>query len=148
MTNKKALKQLASAFISFPPPSSDITVIHHLPELAQPHRASGPDLLTIVQGQIDSTKSAIEIISNRQRILQQAISRCEAHLSLTPASNGDEGVYKRTQPKSAKSGTDDRPCGWEERLIWDDDRARRWEGESEDLEICLLPRRRCERHQG
>ena len=148
MTNKKALKQLASAFISFPPPSADITVTHHLSDFAQPRRDAGSDLLTTVQRQLDLTKAAMEIITKRQHILQQAISRCEALLSSTSATNGDEGINKRTQSKSAKSGPDDRPCGWEEMLIWDDDRVRRWEGEPEALEGCLFSRRRCERHQG
>ncbi len=148
MTNKKTLKQLAGAFISYPPPTANITIEHHLPRSSETVISSNTDLLEILQRQIDATNSAIEIITKRQRVLQQAIARCEAVTVPTIPANGDGVASKSTKSKGARPGIDDRACGWERRLIWDDQEVQAWEGDPGDEGGCTMPRRRCDRHQG
>lgn len=148
MTNKKTLKQLANTFSSYPPPSVEINVVHHQDISLQPTSKPGLDVLAMLQRQIDATSSAINTITKRQRILEQAMTRCEGLMAVAVTmTNGNDGVRK-SKTKGARSGTDDRPCGWERRLIWDDVDVCSWDGGTGGEEGCSLPRRRCDRHQG
>ena len=155
MTNKKMLKQLAGALISYPPPpATGITVTHHdikaSPSFSMPPTTpSTSDLLDIVNQQIDVTVSAIDVIKHRQKILQQAIARSEASVLAAVIPNGDGTTSKKKNKMTvSRPINDDRPCGWEPRLIWDDEDVKSWYGEIGDDEGCILPRKRCERHQG
>ena len=148
MSNKKTLKQLAGAFISYPPPATETTIIHHKSDPVISPRKPSPGVVAVLQQQIDATRAAVEVIKKRQRILQQAIARCEALSAPMAPANGDEVVAKKSKTKGSSMSTDNRPCGWERGLVWDDQEVLKWDGELGDEEGCTLPRRRCERHSG
>ena len=147
MINKKTIKQLAGALIAYPPPAASINIINHIVSPNPALSAPSPDLISILQHQIQTTEAAIGVIQKRQRILQQAIKHCEDLTATVMTVNGDDGTSKK-MIKGTNSNADNRPCGWEKRLIWDDQEIESWDGEEVEGESCLLPRRRCDRHQG
>lgn len=189
--NKKSIKQLGQDLAAYPAPSLGVSVVNHLP--TPPESPSQPVddkdapikgqaaeestlalMLAAITKQIDSVKAAIQLVQRRQLILEDVIARCEALPPLAGALNGNESVAAPNSKSSKKSSSrkggasDDRPCGWERRLIWDDNAvlaapepsALASEDQQEQGKIiepaeedgdrlpCLNPRRKCDRHAG
>lgn len=151
LTAKRNIKQLSTSLCSYPKPSG-ATITHHipvtLPTTLIPVKSVNTELANL-QNQIDATKSATNLVKKRQMILQQAISRCETLTSnsvvvnVNGNGNGD---------KARKGGGDDRACGWERRLVWENEEVLAGtlgqEEEGEGVEVCSNGRKRCDRHQG
>jgi COMPASS component SPP1 len=103
-------------------------------------------LITAVQDQISATSAALEVLRKRQHILQIAIDRAEV---LEPIIvQPEEGRSGKGRRKGGNGPTEDKQCGWDPRLIWEDEAVQSWmEGQDEE-EICGLAKRRCDKHQG
>ena len=151
--NKKLLKQLASAFIGLPPPKIQVISTHHVH--MNPIPSSNRDEAQGLRDQIQVVTTAMHIVDRRREILQEAIANCE-NLPLVNMSNGDAATGKRSKDakgvKGVKGGGEDRPCGWDARLVWDDAEVQGWSGDvdegGEAGQVCMVARRRCDRHQG
>ncbi len=107
--------------------------------------------MAILTEHLERTNAAIGLVRKRQKILNAAIERCET-LETIAVDNEEEiedGNNKKKKKKVAPAVKEDRPCGWMRALIWDDETIEDWDEEiSEEDEICMSGRRRCERHQG
>ena len=106
-----------------------------------------------ISAQLKIVQSALEMVQKRQRILSQAIARWES--SGSGAANGAaaDGEHADAPPLSKKSkkhqskDKEERLCGWDERLVWDDTEVGIWSGEQWEGDTCVKGRR-CDRHQG
>lgn len=130
-------------------------------------------MLEAITKQIESVKAAIQLVQRRQQILENVVARCETLPPLAGTTNGTTEPAPAASSKSSKKSSsrkggasDDRPCGWERRLIWDDDAvlaapeppapaaeepgpdAAAVAEEDADRAPCLNPRRKCDRHTG
>lgn len=141
--SNKLLKQLSSAFIGLPKPVLGITTTSHQPIASAPVS----DTLASVQNQIKRVENAIEILNKRLKLLENAMTTCE-NLALVPLHTTSTANPKKKKG-AQRSGGEDRPCGWTERIIWDDEAVSSvLPGDETVGEVCLNPRRRCDRHQG
>lgn len=115
-----------------------------------------------LEEQMAAVESALATVVKRQRLLESVIAQTE---TLPPVA----ATHTHESGKKGKGGgrsTDDRPCGWNAKLIWEDDQVLAWsdtpsesggeegvnaddrmEGE-EHPGVCMSLRRRCDRHQG
>ena len=144
-TNKKLLKQLSSVFVGLPAPKSNVSVTHHF----DTHLTTSTTEQTTasLSEQISAINRALSDVTRRQEILQHTITRCET-LILPAASEAEVGDKKS---KKRPGGGDDRPCGWDKKLVWTDEEVEQWrpdEDDGMDGEACMAPKRRCDRHQG
>lgn len=159
--DKKVLTQLAEDFSTYPRPSEDIHITNHrrLPHSSVLDSKASTNALDVIIAQYAKIQLTIEVLGKRQAILRKAIERCESLPDVT--ANGieveqeaDDGRSKKKTKKAPISKGDDRPCGWDRRLIWDDEQVRDWmgdvdgDGEVDEDSVCRLARRRCDRHQG
>jgi COMPASS component SPP1 len=146
ITNKKTMKQLSTSFVSYPKPAA-ATIHHH--SVASPAAASNStqELINTIQAQLVSTRAALDVVLKRQQILQAATDRAD---SLPPiVVQAEETRSSKSKRKAGGGPTEDKQCAWDARLIWDDQDVLAWDGnEREDREICGLPKRKCDRHQG
>ena len=142
-TNAKALKQLTSFFIGLPRPMVPVSVTHLLDHLDPV--IPNQDMMSALTEKIAAVEQQITVVQKRQAILQSAIARCET-LVLPSMINGDDEMTG----KKKRSGGDDRPCGWDRRLISSERVILCMaDVEQEDgPQPCMQPRRRCDRHQG
>ena len=146
VTNKKTLKALSTSFGSFPKPVP-VQVIHH----GEVRPISKVDdhtqqLISAVQQQLTATNTALEIVRKRQQILQIAVDKAE---SLPPIIVKAEERSGKSKRKGGAGPTEDKPCAWDPRLIWDDEEVGKWvEEEETEVEICGLGKRRCDKHSG
>lgn len=158
ITNKTAIKQLSKALTSFPRPKLGVTVEHHVPAKSETSIFSVYDdtqtqLLTLQKRQ-EGAQKAMERIQKRQALLRNAVDRCE-QLPPIAATETEESQQKGKKRKAGRPA-DDRPCGWEASLIAEDEEVEELvKGEGDEMEVvegerevCMLPRRRCDRHQG
>ncbi|WVQ90596.1 hypothetical protein IAS59_004377 [Cryptococcus gattii] len=158
ITNKTAIKQLSKALISFPRPKLGVTVEHHMPAKSETSIFSVYDdtqtqLLTLQKRQ-EAAQKAILRIQKRQALLHIAVDRCERLPPIAPTET--EESQQKGKKRKAGRPTDDRPCGWEASLIAEDEEVEELvKGEGEEMEVvvgerevCMLPRRKCDRHQG
>lgn len=133
----KLLKQLSAAFIGLPRPSSRIKVTHH--EAVDPVTSDDQ-----VQKQLDVVEQSMAMLRRRQEILAQLMDGAE---NLPPLEVKTTTAAKKKG--GARSTAEDRPCGWSARLLWADDEVEGWDeaGAGPD-DVCMAPRRRCDRHAG
>lgn len=171
LTNKKTHKQLAASLANYPSPPPEVRIIDH-------HSSNNPASHTslIIQSlsttdvlaqRIESAEILVSALEKRILILGKAIEQCDTLPPLNP--QVDQNGKKRKT-----GGGDDRPCGWVEALIWEDDIVDNWESEmplmkpkitvvenGEDVEMgdngvvngvtgeyCMNQRKRCDRHSG
>ncbi|OXB35797.1 compass component spp1 [Cryptococcus neoformans] len=158
ITNKTAIKQLSKALTSFPRPKLGVTVEHHLPPKSETSIFSVYDdtqtqLLTLQKRQ-EGAQKAMERIQKRQALLRIAVDKCEQLPPIAPTET--EESQQKGKKRKAGRPADDRPCGWEASLIAEDEEIEELvKGEGDEMEVvegqrevCMLPRRRCDRHQG
>ncbi|KIR68026.1 hypothetical protein I314_01518 [Cryptococcus bacillisporus CA1873] len=158
ITNKTAIKQLSKALTSFPRPKLGVTVEHHMPAKSETSIFSVYDdtqtqLLTLRKRQ-EAAQKAILRIQKRQALLHIAVDRCEQLPPIAPTET--EESQQKGKKRKAGRPIDDRPCGWEASLIAEDEEVEELvKGEGEEMEVvagerevCMLPRRKCDRHQG
>lgn len=158
ITNKTAIKQLSKALTSFPRPKLGVTVEHHMPAKSETSIFSVYDdtqtqLLTLQKRQ-EAVQKTILRIQKRQALLHIAVDRCEQLPAIAPTET--EESQQKGKKRKAGRPTDDRPCGWEASLIAEDEEVEELvKGEGEEMEVvagerevCMLPRRKCDRHQG
>jgi len=145
ITNKKTLKALSTSFVNFPKPVP-VQIIHHADIHATPVEDQSQRLLTAVQEQLSAASAALDIVRKRQQILQIAIDRAEmlAPITVQP----EEGRSGKGRRKGGGGPTEDKQCGWDPRLIWDDEAVQSWVEGQDGGEICGLAKRRCDKHQG
>ena len=173
MANKKVIKQLQIAFIGLPRPRTGVaTITHlapttsstsHLNQSGRDREARVAATVRTLEEQMAAVESALATVVKRQRLLESVIAQTE---TLPPVA----ATHTHESGKKGKGGgrsTDDRPCGWNAKLIWEDDQVLAWsdtpsgsggkEGDigddrMEGLEghpgVCMSLRRRCDRHQG
>jgi hypothetical protein len=125
-----------------------VQVIHHGEALPAPQADDHTQqLISAVQQQLTATTTALEIVRKRQQILQLAIDKAE---SLPPiVVQPEESRSSKSKRKGGGGPTEDKQCAWDPRLIWDDEEVgNRVEGEGEEVEICGLGKRRCDKHSG
>ncbi|KIR41860.1 compass component spp1 [Cryptococcus deuterogattii 99/473] len=158
ITNKTAIKQLSKALTSFPRPKLGVTVEHHMPAKSETSIFSVYDdtqtqLLTLQKRQ-EAVQKTILRIQKRQALLHIAVDRCEQLPAIAPTET--EESQQKGKKRKAGRPTDDKPCGWEASLIAEDEEVEELvKGEGEEMEVvagerevCMLPRRKCDRHQG
>ncbi|KAK8854654.1 hypothetical protein IAR55_003393 [Kwoniella newhampshirensis] len=167
MTNKNTLKQLAKVFIAYPAPNLGVSVIHHnAPSLPAKddtnEKYQSRPQLNEIQAQIEEVERAMAIVSKRQELLLSAVERCEALVSVRSIPGEEEedvqekGTSKGKKGRGGGAGAgkgDDRPCGWDRRLVsFDEEMLEMNIGRGEDElvkgELCMVARRKCDRHQG
>ncbi|ORY35641.1 hypothetical protein BCR39DRAFT_555779 [Naematelia encephala] len=151
--NKKTVASLSNTFCNYPRPSH-VRVVHHLPP-SSPTVQSDNHLLAVIQNQLGVAQRSLELVRKRQNLLRQVIARCLALQEV--AVNGDEGDEdkpRKGKKEGKRQGVEDKPCGWDRRLIWSDEEVQDWDGmddavdaELNDL-VCKRGKRRCDRHQG
>lgn len=174
MANKKVIKQLQTAFIGLARPRTGVSTITHLALVTagtgnsstQPGRDREARMATTIrtlEEQMTAVESALATVVKRQRLLETVIAQTE---TLPPVA----ATHTHESGKKGKGGgrsTDDRPCGWNAKLIWEDDQVLAWsntpsgsgeqqgdngddrmEGVVEHPGVCMSLRRRCDRHQG
>lgn len=135
--SSKLLKQLSAAFIGLPRPSSRIKVTHH--EAAEAVTRDDQ-----VQKQLEVVEQSMAMLRRRQQIVAQLIEGAE---SLPPLEVKTTTTVKKKG--GARSTGEDRPCGWSARLLWADEDVERWDETQEGPDdVCMAPRRRCDRHAG
>lgn len=156
--SNKLLKQMTTAFVGLPRPQSRFKTTHHVANV--PTTDLNDDHAPL-QAQLEVVDAALQLLSKRQRIFEQAMAQCEP----TGGVQANPAAAKSSTKKkgSTRPSTDDRPCGWTERLIWSDEEVSAWDGSPPDVEVpgeeggevdlqrgdyCHNPRRRCDRHQG
>ncbi|TYJ53971.1 hypothetical protein B9479_005377 [Cryptococcus floricola] len=160
VTSKQSLKQLAKGLANFPSPNLDVSIIHHIPPTTPDVSQSPYDdvqfQLSMIQSQLESTLKAINIIQKRQAVLSAAIEKCD---NLTPIVVDDGAPPKKSKKKGGGPAPpkEDKPCGWVVVLIAEDEEVDQGvkghgagivvEG-AEEWQVCMLPRRKCDRHQG
>ncbi|ODO11109.1 hypothetical protein I350_01711 [Cryptococcus amylolentus CBS 6273] len=160
VTSKQSLKQLAKGLANFPPPNLGVSIIQHIPPTTPDVSQSPYDdvqfQLSMIQSQLESTLKAINIIQKRQAVLSAAIEKCD---SLTPIVVDDGAPPKKSKKKGGGPAPpkEDKPCGWVVVLIAEDEEVDQGvkghgagivvEG-AEEWQVCMLPRRKCDRHQG
>lgn len=172
ITNKKNLKQITAAFSAYPKPPP-VQVIHHTVEPSSeipnptPTPSQSHDILSVVQSQLASITSKLEIVRKRQEILRQAIDYAE---SLGPVILAQE--ESRSGKSKRKGGpTEDKQCAWDPRLVMSDEEVRSaivgtaataagagagdgngGEGGGQAAQgaegVCELGKRRCDKHSG
>jgi COMPASS component SPP1 len=157
--SNKLLKQMSSAFIGLPRPQTGFQTTHHV---TAPTKLTSVDPVARIEKQIEAVDAALALISKRRQIVEQAMARCEAAAGVQVAAAQPKPAKKKGQ---VRSGAEDRPCGWSERLTWSDEEVEAWDGSDEPLPeplegedagaatrlpagCCTNPRRRCDRHQG
>lgn len=156
--SNKLLKQMTAAFVGLPRPPTRFQTTHHLPETP---KIPTVDIASALQAQLDAINNALRLLNQRQKILEQAIARCEP----SGGAQANAVAVKAAKPKKgSRPATEDRSCGWTQRLLWSDEEVLVWDGtgfaddrpgeEAVDEAVtaredfCLNPRRRCDRHQG
>ncbi|RXK35274.1 hypothetical protein M231_07472 [Tremella mesenterica] len=149
VANKRQLKQLHDAFVSYPPPPPKTTVSHHIsrPVTAPTTVVPTSDILHAISDQLTGVKSALEVVRKRQRILSQAIERWETLGNVLPPPEPEDGTEERGRWKRKHAVKEEKMCGWDERLSWDDVEVNIWDGEHWEGEVCGKGKR-CERHLG
>ena len=153
VANKKQLKQLHDAFVAYPQPGPEVSVVNHDRSAIDAKSGSSTNPIADISAQLKIVQSALEMVQKRQRILSQAIARWES--SGSGAANGAaaDGEHADAPPPSKKSkkhqskDKEERLCGWDERLVWDDTEVGIWSGERWEGDTCAKGRR-CDRHQG
>lgn len=126
-------------------------------------------LLAKIKHQLGEIEASLELVKKRQAILQKAIERSEALSPVTVTVNQEAEAASKSRKKKkgggggGASGGEDKQCGWDKRLIWDDEQVMVWRNEAdandnkdhdaeaevvEEIQICSLPKRRCDRHGG
>lgn len=137
---------MSTSFGSFPKPVT-VQVIHHGDSAPISQRDDHTQqLISAVQQQLQATATALEIVRKRQQILQIAIERAE---SLPPIIVQVEERSGKSKRKGGGGPTEDKQCAWDPRLIWDDEEVNTWvEGQEDEVEICALGKRRCDKHSG
>jgi COMPASS component SPP1 len=144
ISNKRSVKQLTATLSSYPAPVLGVQVINHLlTPPASPRRLASSSssswsskgraaeaLLESLQKQISATMAAIELVQRRQAILAEVTARAATLVSATPQVHGDDtsGGGSKKSRKGGGGGGDMGPCGWEPKLVWDDDEVRAWTG--------------------
>ncbi|ODN90757.1 hypothetical protein L198_06073 [Cryptococcus wingfieldii CBS 7118] len=160
VTSKQSLKQLTKGLANFPSPNLGVSIIHHIPPTTPDVSQSPYDdvqfQLSMIQSQLESTLKAINIIQKRQAVLSAAIEKCD---NLTPIVFDDGAPPKKSKKKGGGPAPpkEDKPCGWVVVLIAEDEEVDQGvkghgagivvEG-AEEWQVCMLPRRKCDRHQG
>ena len=155
-TNKKILRKIISYFVGLPAPQPTFTTVDHSSD-DSPDRnlRSAVDTSRIwsLQAQIAAVETALAVNAKRRAILQSAIARCETSvLSSIPVPNSE---MQDKKSKKRSGGGDDRPCGWVPKLAFSDVDIQAYNAASSsgtedefEAEACMLPKRRCDRHQG
>jgi hypothetical protein len=152
MTNKKTLKAIATSFSSYPKPVS-VDIIHHIDTAKQVAPEAKADdhtqqMIAAVQAQITATTAALEIVKKRQQILQTVIDKAEG---LAPIIVQPEERSGKGRRKGGGGPTEDKQCGWDPKLLWDDEEVSKWtenQEEQGDEQNCGLAKRRCDKHSG
>ncbi|WWC93426.1 hypothetical protein V866_000260 [Kwoniella sp. B9012] len=172
MTNKNTLKQLAKTFIGYPEPKLGISTVNHAEHTPSLQcNLSNSDRLVDLERQLNKVNKSIELVSKRQKILEDTIRKAESAILTVNVIEEEEEEEVRQSKKGKKkksgmningngngSGKDDKPCGWNKILIADDQEVRSFNlteqeqgvksEEEEEGEICMRGKRRCDRHQG
>jgi COMPASS component SPP1 len=144
------LKQLASVLTVLPAPHKTQVIRHMVIEPPQQSSSYTDALLASLDAQLERTDEAIDLLNKRQSILDAALRRYE-ELVQTGTEIHREEVEVKGKKKQKSKTTEDKPCGWDRRLIWDDEEVEAWDragaGE-EEVEVCTLGKRKCDRHSG
>lgn len=153
ISNKKTLNQIASSFNAYPRPAN-VQVTHHTTTPLTPRDPAETQeaVLATIELQLSEITSSLELVKKRQAILQSAIERSEAMSTVLIIPSDDPGGKNRKRKKGGGGGGEDKQCGWDKRLIWDDEVVRGWQetekGDGPELALCSLPKKRCDRHPG
>ncbi|WVQ72063.1 hypothetical protein IAR50_001607 [Cryptococcus sp. DSM 104548] len=159
VTSKQAIKQLTKGLAAYPTPNTGVSVIHHIPPSSEYYKFPYDEIqvqLAMVQNQLESTLKAISIIQKRQALLSAVMEKCE---NLTPIVVEDSVQPKKSKKKGGAPAQpkEDKPCGWAAVLIAEDeevDQGIKGQGAeivmegAEAWEVCMVARRKCDRHQG
>nr|ODN94490.1 hypothetical protein L204_04623 [Cryptococcus depauperatus CBS 7855] len=162
ITNKNAIKQLTKALAPYPEPDVGITVIHHRPapvlkETSFPNYDQTDHQLYHIQSRIVEIERLMRFIQKRKALFQYVVDRCDQLPPLTVTKSDEVQHKSKSSKKKGSRPADDRPCGWDARLITADEQVDQFvkgdEGETmrvewEDIEVCMAGKRRCDRHQG
>lgn len=114
------------------------------------------DSLKATRGKRRAVEQELESVIRREQYLHNAVKRSE---QLVTAHNAANPVASQKSKKSKKnphsaSAQGDAPCGFDVRLVWDDRDLQAWAdgevqtGEEEEGLICMVSRRKCDRHTG
>jgi hypothetical protein len=136
---------LSTSFGSFPKPVP-VQVIHHGTKLPVTQTDDHTQrLISAIQQQSTVTATALEIVRKRQQILEIAIDRAE---SLPHIIVQVEESRSKSKRKGGGGPIEDKQCAWDPRLIWDDEEVQSWMDGEEEVQICGLGKRRCDKHSG
>ncbi|WWC90518.1 uncharacterized protein L201_005454 [Kwoniella dendrophila CBS 6074] len=185
LSNKNTLKQLAKTFISYPKPELSIQVEQHGDDTKTRCKSSritttnnASEQLADLQKQLEKVEELMKLVMKRQEILRLTIDKSENLPLVINIVEEEEELAERKKGKKKKysSGVnggnkEDKPCGWNQKLILDDhdimnlpdseqDQTSKTDGNNDDASnclgtetdtdsgICLRGRRKCDRHQG
>ncbi|ORX38412.1 hypothetical protein BD324DRAFT_649781 [Kockovaella imperatae] len=149
-SNTKLLKQMSAFFVGLPAPKPNVSVIHHLG--AMPSKPAHQDNeMAALTRQMAVVDQAIATLSKRQEVLRQVIAQCD---TLVSPSAGNDVEMADKKSKKRPGGGEDKPCGWDRRLTLSDDEMASLimdelsQNREDNTRVCMLPKRRCDRHQG
>ena len=125
--------------VPMPPPGGDLIGFQSTPTST----LSTKTVLAALQSQLESIRVQLDTTLKRQSLIQGLLERCDAlpPLSATapPVPASAEEIRKKDKSKSKSKtkgasasgggGSDDRPCGWSEVVLWDDEDVNGWDGE-------------------
>lgn len=130
---------------AYPSPSPSVTVERE--DGGEATGSSASSLLESLGVQAEAALHALEVVQKRQALLSQAIAVWDA---LAPsAAPAEDAPKKKSKNKRRDAPADTRPCGWDPRLVWDDEAVLDWNNEAQgNPESLCTGSRRCERHAG
>lgn len=126
---KKEIQELR-ALEAYPSPAPSVSVEHldgSENENSQDKSPKADGLLETLATQAKRTARALEVVQKRQALLVQAVAAWEA-LAPSTATTEEPAPKKRSKNKQRPAAADTRPCGWDSRLLWDDETVLAWDG--------------------
>lgn len=153
------LPELSAALADFPSPPPEIRIIDHAdypdPTPASTAAATtidasastaivpligsrGPEIvMRELQQQLQAVRAQLALTTKRQRLAEGLMDRCDSLPSINSSAGvaAEDGSRKKDKTKSkskskpAGASSDDRPCGWSEVIIWDEQEVGDWDGD-------------------